>query len=87
MNFRAPCAASHDPTREGVVRRDVPSDVSLHGSTFARGPGIRTDNVGLLQPLFLHFLSQAQWTHVCPYFFNVGQALFFCAALPCIFPA
>src|SRR6476646_6811129 len=40
-----------------------------------------------LQSLFLHFLSQAEWTHVCPNFLDVSQALFFCAALACILPA
>src|SRR6266540_1799804 len=55
----------------------------------ARPASIRRRRGFLSAPLrrLLHLLPQAEWPHIGPYFFDVGEALRLRATLPYVFPA
>src|SRR5215213_11454727 len=43
--------------------------------------------LGLSAGSCLHFFTETQWPHICPYLFDVRQAFCFCSGLSCIVPA
>src|SRR6478736_4017178 len=76
------------PRGREMLRSDNSSRAQTYG--FKHTPESRENgsrNLRLLQPLLLHLLAQRQWTHVSPYFFDIGQAICFWTTLAGIFPA
>src|SRR6185437_345617 len=83
---------------QGISERNPPMMSSRHGRALAassRANSTVTERrrlpaavkpVPLAESLFLHPLSQAKRTHICPYLINVTQAFLLRAALAFISP-